>query len=68
MSLLDVVILSIVEGFTAFLPVSSTGHLIIVSHFLGIDPTSFSVSFKIAIQLGAVLAIVFLYWRSLFLC
>jgi len=67
MSLLDVVILSIVEGFTEFLPVSSTGHLIIVSHLLGIDPTSFSVSFKIAIQLGAVLAIVLLYWRSLFL-
>ncbi len=67
MSLLEIIILSIVEGFTEFLPVSSTGHLIVVSSILGIEPTSFTVSFKIAIQLGAILAIVFLYWRSLFL-
>ncbi|MEX0918431.1 MAG: undecaprenyl-diphosphate phosphatase [Candidatus Paceibacterota bacterium] len=67
MNIFDVFILSMVEGFTEFLPVSSTGHLIIVSKFLGIDTGGFSSSFHIAIQLGAILAIVILYWRSLFL-
>ena len=66
MNILDVVILSVVEGVTEFLPVSSTGHLIIVSEWLGINIDSFNTSFQIAIQLGAILAVMILYWRSFF--
>jgi len=64
MSLLDSVILGIIEGFTEFLPISSTGHLILTSSILNLKQTDFLKSFEIAIQLGAVLSIVFLYWKS----
>ncbi len=64
MNLFDVVILSLVEGLTEFLPVSSTGHLIVLSELLGLSVGSFGTSFNIAVQLGAILAIVLLYWRS----
>lgn len=60
-------ILSIVEGFSEFLPISSTGHLILTSHLLQIPQTNFVKSFEIIIQLGAILAVVFLYWRKVFL-
>ncbi len=62
--LLTVIILGIVEGVTEFLPVSSTGHLILASALLGYDPERWKV-FNIVIQLGAILAIVVLYWRTL---
>lgn len=64
MNLLDAAILGVVEGITEFLPISSTGHLILASHLLGIPHTEFLASFEIAIQLGAILAVVLLFWRS----
>lgn len=56
------VILGIVEGLTEFIPVSSTGHLILVGHLFGFVGEK-AASFEVAIQLGAVLSVVFLYWR-----
>lgn len=61
--LLTAIILGIVEGVTEFLPVSSTGHLVLATELLGYDPQRWAV-FNIAIQPGAILAIVVLYWRT----
>jgi undecaprenyl-diphosphatase len=66
MTLIHALILGIVEGITEFLPISSTGHLMLTTRLLGLAPTDFVKSFEIAIQLGAILAIVALYWRRLF--
>lgn len=65
MSIIDAIILSIIEGFTEFLPISSTGHMVLASHILGIGDSEFVKSFEIIIQLGAIAAIVFLYWKTL---
>lgn len=65
MSILQSIILGIVEGVTEFLPISSTGHLVLASSLLGIVQSDFTKTFEIAIQLGAILAVVALYWRSL---
>ena len=62
MTLLHAIILGIVEGITEFLPVSSTAHLILTSHVLGIAESEFVKSFEIIIQLGAILSVVVLYW------
>ncbi len=65
MGYLNSLILAVVEGISEFLPISSTGHLILISEFLKIKQTSFVKSFEIIIQLGAILAVVFLYWKIL---
>lgn len=61
MSFLEVFILSLVEGLTEFLPVSSTGHLILVSHWLGLENTEFLKAFNVIIQFGAILAVLLVY-------
>ncbi len=65
MNLFDATILGIVEGITEFLPISSTGHLILTSHLLGLKQTAFEKTFEVAIQLGAILAVVVLYWKRI---
>ncbi len=65
MTILHVIILSIIEGITEFLPISSTGHLILASHVMQIPQTDFLKTFQIIIQLGAILAVVVLYFRKL---
>ncbi len=64
MNLIHVFILSLTEGLTEFLPISSTGHMILVSKLLGITETNFVKTFEIVIQLGAILAIVVLYFKK----
>lgn len=65
MNLFQAIILSLVEGVTEFLPISSTGHLLLTTNILGIEQTEFVKSFEVIIQLGAILAILFIYWRKL---
>lgn len=67
MDFFQAIVLGVVEGLTEFLPISSTGHMILVSDLLRIPQTEFLKSFEIIIQLGAILAVVLLYWRKLFL-
>lgn len=65
MDYIQAIILSIIEGLTEFLPISSTGHLVLTSKLLNIAQTDFVKSFEIIIQLGSIFAIIFLYWRTL---
>lgn len=64
MSIIEAVIIAIVEGFTEFLPVSSTGHMVVTSSLFGIQHEEFTKLFEVSIQLGAILAVVVLYWRK----
>ena len=66
MNLFEAVILAIVEGVTEFLPISSTGHMVITSSLLGIHKEEFTKLFEVAIQFGAILAVVVLYARKFF--
>lgn len=67
MDLLQTVIIAIVEGLTEFLPVSSTGHMIIAQGLLGVESTPFVKAFTVIIQFGAILSVICLYWRRFFL-
>jgi undecaprenyl-diphosphatase len=62
----DAIIIAIVEGLTEFLPISSTGHMIITSSLLRIGSDEFTKLFEVVIQLGAILAVVVLYWKKFF--
>lgn len=64
MELAHAILLAIIEGLTEFLPVSSTGHMVVASSGLGIADYPFTKTFTVAIQLGAILAVVALYWRK----
>lgn len=66
MTWIEAVILAIVEGLTEFLPVSSTGHMIIASAMMGINELEFTKIFTVNIQFGAILSVVVLYWRRFF--
>ncbi len=66
MDFIQTLILSIIEGLTEFLPVSSTGHMIIASSVMGIDKDPFVKLFEIAVQLGAILSVVIFYWKRFF--
>ncbi len=66
MNTLQAIVLAIIEGITEFLPVSSTGHMIIASSFFGIAQEDFTKLFTIVIQLGAILSVVVLYFKRFF--
>ena len=65
MTIFDSLLLGAVEGITEFLPISSTGHLIVVSSFLGLEQTNAHKTFEVAIQLGSILAVLFLFAKRL---
>jgi undecaprenyl-diphosphatase len=66
MNTIEAILIAIVEGLTEFLPISSTGHMVITSSALGIGDDDFTKLFEVAIQLGAILAVVILYWKKFF--
>jgi undecaprenyl-diphosphatase len=65
MNIISAIILGVVEGFTEFLPISSTAHLVLTSRLLHTENSEFLKSFEISIQLGAIASVVFLYWKTL---
>lgn len=66
MSIFEAIILAIVEGLTEFLPVSSTGHMIVTSSLMGIHQEDFTKLFEVAVQFGTILSVVVLYWKKFF--
>lgn len=66
MDLIKAIIVAIVEGLTEYLPISSTGHMIIASALLGIKDDEFTKLYEVSIQLGAIFAVVVLYWKKFF--
>ncbi len=67
MTIFQAIILGVIEGVTEFLPVSSTGHLMLGAYLLGLPSSTFLSSFEIIIQLGAILSVILLYWRRFLL-
>ena len=66
MDLIKAIIIAIIEGLTEYLPVSSTAHMIFTSSLFGIQEDEFVKMFQVSIQFGAILAVVFLYWKKFF--
>ena len=66
MSFIEAIIIAVVEGLTEFIPISSTGHMIITGKLLSVPDNEFTKLYAIAIQLGAILAVVVIYWRKFF--
>lgn len=66
MSFLQTILIAIVEGITEFLPVSSTGHMIIAQKLLNVESTEFVKAFTVNIQFGAILSVIVLYWKRFF--
>jgi undecaprenyl-diphosphatase len=66
MSIFETIIIAIVEGLTEFLPVSSTGHMILAQGFLGVKSDDFVKAFTVVIQFGAILSVLVLYWKRFF--
>ncbi len=66
MTIIQTIILGIVEGVTEFLPISSTGHMILAGKLMGVADSDFTKSFEIIIQFGSILAVVILYWKKFF--
>jgi len=66
MTFLQAIIVAIVQGITEFLPISSTGHMIITQHLLGIPSTDFVKAFTVNIQFGSILSVIVLYWKRFF--
>jgi len=66
MSLFETIVIAIVEGLTEFLPVSSTGHMIITQNLLGMENSDFLKAFTVNIQFGAILSVIVLYWKRFF--
>lgn len=63
MTPLEAIVIAIIEGLTEYLPISSTGHMILASTFFGIEGNEFVKNYMVIIQFGAILSVVFLYWR-----
>lgn len=66
MDIVQSIIIAIIEGLTEFLPISSTGHMIIAEKLLGVEESEFTKLFTVAIQLGAILSVIVLYWKKFF--
>jgi undecaprenyl-diphosphatase len=66
MNIIQAIILGIVQGITEFLPVSSTGHMVVVSSLMGISHDDFTKLYEVVIQLGSILSVVVLYWKKFF--
>ena len=66
MNVFETIVIAIVEGLTEFLPVSSTGHMIIAQNLLGVESTQFVKAFTFIIQFGAILSVLVLYWKRFF--
>ena len=67
MNLFEAIVTAIVEGITEFLPISSTGHMVITSSLFGTQGEDFTKLFEVSIQLGAIMAVVVLYWKKFML-